>query len=123
MATSTSERAIRFILRETIGELLYFPVWWYSIGLVTFIKTLGREWLTITDRLAIRILAKNMLRPMYADYSRPGRVISFVFRVLILGVRLVVLCLWSAVELVLILAWLFGPLVAAALLIRQAVPI
>ena len=123
MAASTSARAARFILRELFGELLYFPVWWYSLGFIAFIRALSRNWRDVSERLAIRILAKNMFRPMYADYTRSGRIISFFFRLIILGARLVVLLIWTALELVLIMAWLFGPLGAAALLLRQAFPL
>jgi hypothetical protein len=123
MANSTSQRALIFILRETVGELLYFPVWWYSIGIWHFLQTLWRRWRSVVEYLAIRILAKNMFRPMYADYTRSGRVISFFFRVLILGTRLVVLVIWTAVEIVLIGAWIFGPMLALALLVRQIVPV
>lgn len=123
MAASTSSRAVRFILRETLGELLYFPVWWYSIGFFAFVRTLWREWQAVAERLALRILLKNMLRPMYADYTRSGRIISFFFRIFLVLVNGLVLAIWTAVELVLMAAWLLVPVLAAALLIRQAVPL
>lgn len=123
MAASTTSRAVRFILRETLGELLYFSVWWYSVGFIAFVRTLWREWQVIAERLAIRILAKNMLRPMYADYTRSGRIISFFFRVFLIATRLVVLLIWTIIELILVVAWIVGPVLAAALLIRQTLPL
>ena len=40
MAQSTAARATTFVLREFVGELLYFPVWWYSRGLMLTATTL-----------------------------------------------------------------------------------
>lgn len=123
MAASTSSRALRFILRETLGELLFFPVWWYSVGFVALVRTLWREWQEVAERLALRILLKNMLRPMYADYTRSGRIISFFFRIILVVTRGLVLLVWTAVEVAVIGAWIIVPLLAAALLVRQAVPL
>ncbi len=119
MTNSTSVRAVTFILREILGEVLYFPVWWFSIGFATFLQALWHGWLGVAERLAIRILLKNMFRPMYADYTRSGRVISFFFRIFLVAVRLVVLAVWTAIDLVLIVGWLVVPLLAAAMLVRN----
>lgn len=123
MTKSLTQRAAVFILRELIGDVLYFPVWWYSQGLTATWRALAREWLNAVDRLSLRILLKNMGRPMYGDYSRSGRLISFFFRIFLVVVRGVFLILWTAVLVVAMGAWIAGPIVAAAMLVRQAVPL
>lgn len=122
MPTSTNTRVARFILRDLIGEALYFPLWWYSLGAVTFGRSLVRSWQAMVYRLAIIIQLRNLFRPMYADYSRSGRVISFFFRVMLLLWAGVLLALWTVVELAGLVLWLIGPLFAAALLVRQLIP-
>lgn len=122
MAQSTTSRAAIFLLREFVGDVLYFPVWWYTQGLALTWRTLSNRWLSMVNRLSLRILLKNMGKPMYGDYTRSGRVISFFFRIILVVVRLFVLGLWTAVELVLIVLWVAGPAVAIGMLIRQLIP-
>lgn len=123
MTQSLTRRATAFIIRELIGELLFFPVWWYSQGLVATWRTIVRQWLATADRLSLRILLKNIGKPMYADYTRSGRIISFFFRLLLIGVRSVVLLLWTVILGVAMATWIVGPIMAAGLLLRQIVPV
>lgn len=122
MATTTSTRVVRFILRDLIGEALYFPLWWYSLGAVTFGRSLLRSWQNTAYRLAIVIQLRNLGRPMYADYSRSGRVISFFFRVVLLLWAGILLAVWTLLQTTVLILWLIGPLFAAALLVRQLIP-
>lgn len=122
MTQSLSKRASIFIIRELIGELLYFPVWWYSQGLMATWRTLVGEWLGVADRLSLKILLRNLGKPMYGDYTRSGKIISFFFRIFLVVVRSAVLLFWTVLLFVAMIAWLAGPIVAAAMLIRQAVP-
>lgn len=85
---------IRFVTLDIIGEILYWPVWWYTCGLWEVMKWAGRglkdEWII----LALGPWLNSMFIPMYADYSLAGRAISFVFRILILGWRLLKFSIW-----------------------------
>ncbi len=123
MAQSTAVRATTFILRELIGEVLYFPVWWYTRGLAGTTRSLVNQWSGLLNRLSIVILLKNMGRPMYGDYTRSGRAISFFFRIFLVVIRSIVLALWTVVELAAWLGWILGPIVAGAMLVRQIVPL
>lgn len=122
MAKSTASRATTFILRELVGELLYFPVWWYSRGLVLTSRALTRRWMRLLNQLSIPILLRNMGKPMYGDYTRSGRVISFFFRIFLVVTKCVWLGVWTVIELIALAAWVAGPVVAVAMLAMQAVP-
>ena len=119
MAQSTTSRAAIFIVRELVGEILYFPVWWYSLGLMLALRTLWRQWENTVDRLALRIMFRTMSQPMYGDYTRSGRVISFFMRLFLIFVKLIVLCLWTIALIVGLLLWLIGPVGVIAMLIYQ----
>lgn len=121
MAQSTATRASVFILRELIGEVLYFPVWWYSRGLVITARALTRRWYTALYQSSLPILFKTMGRPMYGDYTRSGRIISFFFRVILVVWKLFWLALWTVIELIALLAWVAGPILATAMLVMQVV--
>lgn len=122
MAQSTTTRATTFILRELVGELLYFPVWWYTRGLAGTARSLVNRWYGLLNRLSLVILLRNMGKPMYGDYTRTGKIISFVFRVILVVVRLVIIAIWTIISLVALLLWLAGPIVSAAMLVRQFIP-
>ena len=119
---SVTGRATRFLLRELIGELVRFPVWWYSTGVVLAWRRLERQWLGMVDRLGLRFLLINMGRPMYGDYTRSGRVISFFFRLFLVGWSILVLAIWSVVVAVIFLFWLILPALAGGLFVRQLLP-
>jgi len=123
MAQSTASRATTFVLRELLGEILYFPVWWYSHGLAGTGRTLLSKWFGLSNRLSIPILARTMGRPMYGDYTRSGRIISFFFRIILLVSRLVVFGVWTVILFLAFLLWILGPIIAGGMLIRQVIPI
>lgn len=123
MAQSTALRATTFIVRELLLEVLYFPVWWYSRGLGNTARSLTRNWYRLLHRLAIPILFRTMGRPMYGDYTRSGRAISFFFRLFLLGTRLIVVVVWTVLEMIALLLWIVGPILAGTMLIRQLIPV
>ena len=104
-------------------DILYFPVWWYSFGLRVFVRALWRELIEVEERLSIRILLKNIGRPMYADYTRSGRIISFFFRVFLIVVRTAVLMVWFIIESIALTLWLAAPVLAISMLVRQLFPV
>jgi len=119
MAQSIPSRAAIFIARELVGEVLYFPVWWYSQGLILTLRTLWRQWENAVDRLALRIMFRTMGQPMYGDYTRSGRVISFFMRLFLIFVKLIALGFWTVVLMAGIILWLIGPVGVVAMLIYQ----
>lgn len=123
MANTLTSRTLPFILRELVGELLFFPVWWYSRGLRLAWNRMLRQWLGMFDRLGLRFLVINLGKPMYGDYTRSGKVISFFFRIILVGWSLLVLSAWSIWVAGLFLLWPVVPIVAGAMLIRQLIPI
>lgn len=123
MPQSTSSRAAIFLLREFVGDVVYFPVWWYSRGLASTGRSLLSQWFGLSNRMSIPILARTMGRPMYGDYTRSGRIISFFFRIFLLVSRLVVFAVWTVVLIVAMLGWILGPIIAGGMLVRQVIPL
>jgi len=117
MAENLFFKTTKYILRELVLDIIYFPVWWYTKGLkkagVFFISE-AQDW---ANRLSIRILFRNLLKPMYGDYSRSGRIISFFMRIIVFGAKLVMMVIWLIVLLALLLLWLVLPVFIAYLII------
>jgi len=87
-------------------NLGYWPIWWYSRGLVEFWQFISRRIIGIWHNWALDILVKNWLKPMYAQSDWQGRILSFFFRTLIIVWRLMFFLVFSLVLLFLFLLWI-----------------
>lgn len=103
--------ALKYVFLELIGKVLYFPVWWYSNGTKKVLLFVGREISGVANALGIVILLKNLLKPMYGDYSKSGRIISFFVRIVQYMFLLIAITIWSLLMLLLFIVWLLLPII------------
>lgn len=103
--------ALKYVFLELIGKVLYFPVWWYSSGTKKVLFFVGREIAGVANALGIIILFKNLLKPMYGDYSKSGRIISFFVRIVQYVFLLIAITIWSLLMVILLIAWLILPII------------
>lgn len=96
---------IRFLAVDVVMDVLRFPLWWYSRGVVRGAQWWRRQLKNGSDLLAITVLAKNLGRPMFGDYTREGRAISFGVRIVQLTISTVLYLAWLAVTTILWLCW------------------
>lgn len=101
----------KFLLFDFIWDFFYFPIWWYSKGLIRFIHFDWRLFKNGMDRLAIDVWVKNIFVPMFGQYDWQGRLISFFMRLTQIIIRTVLLIVWFVVPFVLLLVWVIMPLV------------
>jgi len=87
-------------------SLGYWPIWWYSSGLVDFFKFVGRQLKQSFRNQALDILIRSWFKPMYAQYDWQGRLISFIFRTLMIAWRLAFFLVWAVVLIVLACVWI-----------------
>lgn len=85
------------IIFQILGEILYFPIWWYTVGLGRVVKNLWRFLLNQEASLGLSIWAKNIFVPMYGQYDLVSRLISLVMRLVQIIVRAVALIFWLLV--------------------------
>ncbi|SRR6056297_776431 len=94
------------IVLNSLVSILYFPVWWYSIGLKKrisgFIQGMKRQ---IHD-LALKIMFKYLFKPMYGETSVSGRIISFFMRLILLIWRVFLFLIMTIFRLLLIILWI-----------------
>lgn len=98
------------ILAKTLGEIIYFPFWWYSVGFLETIKKVFTFWVNQEKALGFRIWVKNIFVPMYGQHDWAGRIISFFIRIVQIVFRGLALLFWLALSLALIVIWLMAPL-------------
>lgn len=68
------------ILARVIWDFLYFPIWWYSAGLLKTLRGVGHFYHHQEVSLGFTIWLKNLFVPMYGQHDFAGRLISFVIR-------------------------------------------
>ena len=124
MATSSSSPvlAIRVLARDVFWPILTFPFWWYGAGLVSAVRFVLRELVVWSQRLSLRLLGRSMFKPMYGDYTKTGRAISLVLRLLIFVVRLAAFVLWMVVLVCIFAQYLTFPALTLWLFIRSLLP-
>lgn len=111
--------AVKYIVIDVILDVIYFPVWWYTVGTKKVLFFIGREIKALADMLSLKILFKNLLKPMYGDYSRSGRLISFFVRIFHFFFLLITTIVWILVMILLLIFWLFLPLLVIYSIIFQ----
>jgi len=104
------EETFKFVALKLVWDLLYFPIWWYSIGLKErFLKFL-KQMKDVERRLALKIWLKNMFVPMYGFYDFSSRVVSFFIRVIMLIYKLASFVFWLVFYLILFLIYILLPI-------------
>lgn len=102
--------AFQKVIIEAILDIFYFPIWWYSRGLVRA----GRWCLGFlqggNEMFAPVVWIKNVFVPMYGQYDWQGRIISFLMRVFQIIVRSVALVIWLWITMVIFFTYLAIPL-------------
>lgn len=76
----TAAKGIGGIFYEVVGDVVRFPIWWYTAGVIHTIQSLVRWWQHSARTLAIAVWIKNLFVPMYGQYNIQGRIISVVVR-------------------------------------------
>lgn len=107
------------IIVELMYDILYFPVWWYSRGLLNLLMGLKSFLLNKQKGLALFIWIKNIFRPMYAQYDWQGLLISFFMRLIQIIFRSLIMLVWFAVSLAVITFWILSPVLVIYEIIFQ----
>ena len=99
------------ILGELVWNIIYFPLWWYSRGLVRLILNL-KDFIVNRERsLAFFVWIKNIFRPMYGQHDWQGRIISFFMRLAQIIARGVIMIFWLIFALAGFLFWIILPFI------------
>jgi len=97
------------IIVSIILEIVYFPIWWYSVGFYRLLKNTWNLFRNQEKSLGFLVWAKNILVPMYGQTDWAGRLISFLVRLVQVIGRGFVLTIWLIICLAIIIFWLALP--------------
>lgn len=119
MAQNAAVAAARFVLLDLLGDVVAFPVWWYTRGFAKFLAWCAGSARYQWQSIGLGVWLKNLFVPMFGQTDLWGRVISFFLRVFqVLGRGL-----WFLVSLALLAAlvalWALFPPALVALVALQ----
>jgi len=97
---------------DTLSNIFYFPIWWYGHGVKKRFLVFGKQIKKLSKTLALKIMFANYFKPMFGEYSRQGRIISFFMRTILLLWRLLLFLISFLSLLFLFLAWIILPILA-----------
>jgi len=115
----TSETTLSQVLANVFLDIIFFPFWWYSFGLIKTIKKLG---IFLADReksLALFIWVKNIFIPMYGQRDITGILISFFVRLSQIIFRALIMFFWILFAFVSLSLWLILPILIVYEIIQQ----
>jgi len=98
------------IIAQILGEILYYPLWWYSVGFLRAIKSLFNVWRNQEKSLGFSVWLRNIFVPMYGQHDFPGRLISFIIRLVQIIFRGALLLVLLMLLLAILLGWLLLPI-------------
>ena len=97
------------IIVELIRDVLYFPLWWYSRGLLNLLLSVNNFLINKQKALALLVWVKNIFKPMYAQYDWQGMLISFFVRLVQIIFRSIFMLFWVILGLMAIIFWILFP--------------
>ena len=100
---------IKLLSRFLFG-ILFFPIWWYSIGFIRFATKMVRFWREEQKALGFSIWLRNIFIPMYGQRDVSGRLISFFIRLFQIIFRGLALLFWALICLILLVFCLSLPI-------------
>ncbi|MFH1461102.1 MAG: hypothetical protein ABIF84_01645 [Patescibacteria group bacterium] len=96
---------IKDIFLDTVWEIVYFPIWWYSRGL----KKAGFFcWQMLKNgwrALALSILLKSFFKPMFGQRGWDAYLLSFFARAWQLSWRFLLIGFWLLFGFLILLIW------------------
>lgn len=100
---------IKDLFLDTIGEILFFPVWWYSRGLKKIAlfcwQRINNGW----KSLALSIFIRNFFKPMYGQKGWDAYVLSLASHLVQILYRLFLMSIWALFWIFILIIWILLP--------------
>lgn len=119
MAESAFVSSAKFIAKDIVFDVLFFPIWWYTTGSVRVFRWMRGSIRRSSANHGLRIWFRNYFKPMYGDYSIEGRLISFGMRSVVSVGKLIAFSLWTVAAVSATVLYLVAPVVAVWFLLYQ----
>lgn len=104
-------KSFKFLGRDLVGDILYWPVWWYTKGIKKAVKRFFSSIAKGNQIFGLTIWTKNLFRPMYGQNDWQGQLISFFIRLVQIIFRAIALFFWIIFSLIIFLFWIILPII------------
>ena len=84
MSKNILTQASKLLIIDYVAEVLFFPLWWYGPGLRQALENFASGLIEANRFTGLTLLLKNIFKPMFAQYDRQGRIISFFMRLVLI---------------------------------------
>jgi len=105
-----ASRSIKFIFKDIVFDILAWPVWWYTTGVLNSIKKMSATISQENQELSLSVWAKNLFTPMFGQSDWQGRIISFFMRLFQIIFRSIIFVLWILIAFIGFIVWLALPI-------------
>ena len=109
------------IIAELISDIIFFPLWWYSRGLLMVVEKILNFLKNREKSLALMIWVKNVFRPMYGQRDWQGYLISIFIRIIQIIFRGFIMMIFVVISIVLLLIWIILPVLVIYEIIFQII--
>ncbi len=113
-----------YILKSSthiVVDVFYFPVWWYSRGIIKTSLWIKDLVVQKEKSLALLVWIQNIFTPMYGQRDIIGFLISIFMRVIQIIFRSLVMVFWLVVAAGIFLFWIVLPPLVAIQIIYQLI--
>jgi hypothetical protein len=110
-----------FLVEETVGSIVHFPLWWYGEGLLDALRWMGRSLSYRFRAYQLGLWMTHLFTPMYGQYDVASQFISAVVRIAVVIGRCIALLFEAFAYSLLILAWIAAPALFLLLIFRHLV--
>jgi len=110
MAKISGKKVLGLVLIDEIKGIFYFPIWWYTKGLLKVLKGCGAFIKDFEQTLGLMIWIKNLFVPMFGQRDIVGRLISFGLRLFQIFWKSIVLLIIIGIAFIFIIFWLLLPI-------------
>jgi hypothetical protein len=109
MEKESTFKLIGGLLLDELRAILYFPVWWYSRGLLDLFG-LGEKWFFECEMaLGLNFYARNFLTPVFGQ-SNAVAMLTYLWRFLVLIVKSIILLFFFCLLMILAIIWIIAPI-------------
>lgn len=107
--SSRSAAVARLVVIDVFGSLIWFPVWWYSVGLQRVVGGALSRLRYRSRSYGLKIWIQNFFVPMYGQYDLTGRLVSVFMRLIVLIGRVIALGVEALAYAVGLVFWIVAP--------------
>ncbi len=103
----------------TLRDILFFPIWWYSFGVVDVIMKLSVFVGQRQQSLGLFVWMKNIFVPMYGQRDIQGFIISVIIRIVQIIFRSIIMLFWLFFAFLLFSIWITLPILITYQMVWQ----